>query len=344
MTEQDLEHILAHTRDLWPGLRGQRVFITGGTGLVGRWLLESFAYANKKLDLKSGVTVLSRDPEAFLRQAPALGGDPAVTLLKGDVRDFAFPEKEHPFIIHGAAAVSAGQDDPLTIFDTIVRGTERTLEFAARTGCRKFLFISSGAVYGKQPPEMERIPESYAGGPDPLDPGSAYGEGKRAAELLCAAYHKLHPGLETKIARCFALVGPHFPERTHLAIANFIRDAGNGGPILVKGDGTACRSYLYSADLAVWLWTILFRARPCRPYNVGSGRSVSILETARAVAGLSVPPLAVTVAQAPAGGASQRYVPDVSRAELELGLVPWIGLNEAISRTMSFEKGAQLWK
>lgn len=344
MTEQDLGHILAHTKDLWSGLRGQRVFLTGGTGLLGRWLLDSFVHANKKLDLRAGVTVLSRDPEAFRRLAPALAGEPSISFHKGDVRDFAFPEKEHSFIIHGAAAVSAGQDDPLALFDTIVRGTDRTLEFAARTGCRKFLFISSGAVYGKQPPELERIPESYTGGPDPLEPGSAYGEGKRAAELLCAIYNKRHPDLETKIARCFALVGPHFPERTHLAIANFIRDAAGGGPILVKGDGTACRSYLYAADLAVWLWTILFRAKPCRPYNVGSGRSVTILETAQAVAGLSVPPLAVNVAQAPAGGAPQRYVPDVSRAELELGLTPRIGLSDAISRTMSFAKGAQLWK
>jgi len=344
MTEQDLEHILAHTKDLWSGLRGQRIFITGGTGLLGRWLLDSFVYANRKLDLKAGITVLSRDPEAFLRLAPAFGSEPAVNFHKGDVRSFTFPEKEHSFVIHGAAPVSAGPEDPQALFDTIVRGTDRTLEFAARTGCRKFLFISSGAVYGKQPPEMERIPEAYAGGPDPMEPGSAYGEGKRAAELLCSIYHKRQPGLETKIARCFALVGPHFPERTHLAIGNFMRDAGKGGPILVKGDGTALRSYLYAADLAVWLWTILFRARPCRPYNVGSGEPVSILETAKAVASLSAPPLPVTVAQAPAGGAPQRYVPDVSRAELELGLVPRIGLSDAISRTMSFEKGAKLWK
>ncbi|MDD5208254.1 MAG: NAD-dependent epimerase/dehydratase family protein [Elusimicrobiales bacterium] len=342
MREQDLGQILAQTRDLWAELRGQRIFITGGTCFIGRWLLESFSYANSKLDLKAEATVLSRNPDAFLSRAPGIRRDPSISFCRGDIRSFAFPEKEHAFIIHGAAASGADREaeGPLARFDTIVSGTGRTLEFASKTGCRKLLFISSGAVYGKQPPEMTHIPESYPGGPDTMDPASDYGEGKRAAELLCALAHKRGPGLETKIARCFAFVGPDMPLDSHFAIGNFIRDAAAGGPVLVKGDGTPCRSYLYASDLAVWLWTILFRGRPCRPYNVGSGKSVSILETANAAAGQASPPLAVKVAQPPCGGQPQRYVPDVSRAESELGLTVTVGLSEAISRTMPVSKGA----
>ena len=343
MTGQDLEHILEHTRGLWSDVRGKRVFITGGTGFLGRWLLESFAYINRELYLKAGLTVLSRNPDDFIRRAPALGRDPAISFCRGDVRDFTFPEADHHFIIHGAAAVSAGlnEENPQAMFDTIVRGTARTLEFAAKTRCEKFLFISSGAVYGKQPADMSHIPETYSGGPDTMEPGSAYGEGKRAAELLCAIHHRRHPGTEPKIARCFATVGPHMSLDSHLAMGNFIRDAAAGGPIAVNGDGTPLRSYLYAADLAVWLWTILFMARPCRPYNVGSAEPVTILETARAVAGLVTPPPAVKVARPPGGAPPQRYVPDVSRAEQELGLSQKINLNEAITRTMAFTKGAQ---
>ena len=339
MTEQDLDHILTHTRELWDEVRGQRLFITGGTGFLGRWLVESFSYINAKLDLKAALAVLSRDPGAFKLRAPGLCADPAVTFCKGDIRTFAFPDKDHSFIIHGAASVgdrSSGEDS-LAMFETIAGGTARALDFASKTRCRKFLFISSGAVYGRQPPEIARIPESYTGGPDTMEPGSAYGEGKRAAELLCSAFHKNDPAFEPKIARCFAVVGPHMPLDSHLAIGNFIRDAAAGGPIRIKGDGTPLRSYLYAADVAAWLWTILFRARPCRPYNVGSGDPVSILETAQAVAGLAAAPVSVTVAGAPAGGPPQRYIPDVSRAELELGLTAKIGLKDAITRTM---KGA----
>jgi dTDP-glucose 4,6-dehydratase len=160
--EQDLEHILEHTRDLLDELRGKRIFITGGTGFFGRWLLESFAYANTKLDLKAGVTVLSRTPEAFILQAPELCENPSIIFCKGDVRDFKFPEEEYPFIIHCATDASAKLNDeaPLLMFDTITQGTRRTLDFAAHAKCRKFLLISSGAVYGKQPPEMTHMPET----------------------------------------------------------------------------------------------------------------------------------------------------------------------------------------
>lgn len=340
MMEEDLEHILENTRDLWEELRGQRIFITGGTGFFGRWLLESFAYANMKLELNAGVTVLSRNPEAFIRLAPDLCRNASIAFCKGDVRNFTFPKENHPFIIHGAVAVGSrpNDEDPLIMFDTMVQGTRRTLDFALQTRCHKFLFISSGAVYGRQPHDMMHIPESHIGGLDSMEPSSTYGEGKRAAELLCSIYHVRHPDIETKIARCFAFVGPHMPLDSHIAIGNFIRDALHGGPVSVRGDGTPCRSYLYSADLAIWLWTILLRGQPCRPYNVGSEDSVSILETANAVANFANPPLAVTVAQVPDNGPLQRYIPDVSRAKNELGLTKTISLNDAISRTMSFYK------
>src|SRR5258708_16839279 len=87
----DLDHVLAHTTGLWDALRGQRWFLTGGTGFFGCWLLESFLHANERLDLNARVTVLTRDPEAFVRKAPPLAVHPAVELHPGDVRSFVFP-------------------------------------------------------------------------------------------------------------------------------------------------------------------------------------------------------------------------------------------------------------
>ena len=334
----DLDLILAKTEGLWNEIRGKRIFITGGTGFFGCWLLESFIWANEKLGLNASAVVLSRTPEAFQKKAPHLALNPAVELLTGDVRTFRFPSGSFSHIIHGATESSSNleREDPLQMVDTIVDGTRRVLEFGCHSGARKVLLISSGKVYGKQPPDLTHIPENYLGAPDPADSGSWSSEGKRLAELLAALYSR-EKGIETKIARCFTLVGPHLPLDVHFAAGNFIRDAMAGGPIVVGGDGTPYRSYLYTADLAVWLWTILIKGQPARPYNVGSENEITIAQLATAVAGCFRDNLEVRIAKQPAPGRiPERYVPATRRARIELNLQQTTDLGEAIRKTVGW--------
>jgi nucleoside-diphosphate-sugar epimerase len=330
----DLEHILLRTEPLWEEARDQRIFVTGGTGFIGRWLLESFAWANDRLALGAEMLVLTRDPAAFTRKAPHLAIRADIQFLTGDVRDFKFPTGAFSHIIHAATEASAklNEENPALMFDTIVAGTRHALEFAAHCRATKFLLTSSGAVYGTQPPSLTHIAEDYAGAPDVSNPRSAYGEGKRASELLCAMASRGNQ-LETKIARCFAFVGPGLPLNAHFAIGNFIRDALAGGPIRVNGDGAPYRSYLYAADLAIWLWTILFRGASNRPYNVGSSQALTIAATAAAVARLAGNP-PITIAQKPSPTSAARYVPDTTRAAQELHLEQWVLLDESIRRTI----------
>jgi dTDP-glucose 4,6-dehydratase len=331
----DLDHILAHTQGLWEELRGQRLFITGGTGFFGCWLLESFACANDQLGLNARAVVLTRNPGAFAAKAPHLAKRPDLGFVTGDVRNFPFPEGSFSHVIH-AGTTSSAPVEPGEMFATIVDGTRRVLEFAASHGTRKLLFVSSGAVYGRQPSDLAHVTEDHPGAPDPLDAASAYGEGKRAAELLCALASGQH-GFEAKIARCFAFVGPHLPLDAHFAIGNFIRDALRGGPIQVKGDGSPLRSYLYAADLAVWLWTILFRGRPAQAYNVGSEAGVTIAEVAQTLRDGLTPPPSIQIAQAPAPAhPASRYVPATHKARTELGLQETVDLSEAIRRTIAW--------
>lgn len=336
----DLDQVAEATQGLWDELRGQRVFLTGGTGFFGCWLVESFCQVNRLLDLDARLTILTRNAGAFAEKCPHLASDPALILHSGDVRSFVFPDGEYGFMIHAATEARASQAAaaPLEMLSTIIAGTERALQFAASHGVRKFLLTSSGAVYGKQPEDMTHVPETFQGAPDPLIPANVYAEGKRVSELLCALYQE-RAALECKIARCWAFCGPYLPLDEHFAIGNFIGDVLAGRPIQVRGDGTPRRSYLYAADLAVWLWTILLRAPALTPINVGSANDVSIFELAQIVAATLNPEAEIHVAREPVPGARpSRYVPCVDRARELLGLRETVGLEESIRRTAAWHR------
>jgi nucleoside-diphosphate-sugar epimerase len=337
LATSDLDHILDYTRDLWEDLRGERLFITGGTGFFGHWLVESFLYANRRLDLKASASILSRKPDSAKQTFPHLFADSAINMLKGEICNFEYPRGEFSHIIHAATESSAklNAENPLLMLDTIIEGTRHTLEFAKHCRAEKFLLTSSGAVYGKQPPEMTHIPEDYNGAPDPLDPKSAYGQGKRIAEHLCT--HYADPKFEIKIARGFAFVGPYLPLDIHFAIGNFIRDAMNGGPIIIKGDGSPYRSYLYAADMAIWLWTILLRGESLHPYNVGSEHDYSIADIAKHIAEYYQPAIAVEIRDMPDPSKPViRYVPNSQFAQNNLSLKQIIQLDTAIARTIQW--------
>ncbi|NIJ20027.1 dTDP-glucose 4,6-dehydratase [Sphingomonas naasensis] len=326
--EQDMAAINAALAPLWPRLAGARIFMTGGTGFIGRWMLEALARSG----VEAEVTLLSRDPLGFAARAPHLAR--RFRLVRGDVMHFTAPAADYTHVIHAAtdasAALNAG--DPRRMFDTIVQGTRNALDLANGCGDARFFFLSSGAVYGAQPHEVPHVGEDWRGGPDPCDPLSAYGEGKRAAEMLCAIYARQF-GLDTVNARIFALLGPLLSLDIHFAAGNFIRDAMAGKTIRVTGSGEAVRSYLYAADLTVWLWTLLIAGRAGAVCNVGSEEAVSIAELARRTASLLGGPGVEILGKPDPGWNPGRYVPSTARIRAELGVTPTIGLDTAIRRT-----------
>jgi dTDP-glucose 4,6-dehydratase len=338
--ERDLEYVLDETKHLWEDLRGQRLFLTGGTGFVGTWLVETFLWANRELNLNASLTVLSRNPHAFRDKAPECADDRSLTLIQGSLSNFKPPGEEYRFVIHAATDQTAAPtaEEPGGTFDRELAGTRRVLEFARQAKTRRLLFTSSGAVYGKQPPDIPHVSEAYLGAPETTDVRSGYGQAKRVSEFLCTLHGQQY-GFDTLIARLFAFAGPHLPLDLNFAIGNFVRDALEGGPIRIAGDGTPRRSYLYAADLAIWLWTILLRGQPARPYNVGSDREVSIQDLAGCVLENGAPGVAIQIAQAPQPGIPPaRYVPSIDRARQELGLEVKIPLDEAIRRMFDWHR------
>lgn len=332
---EDLDHVLNLTRDLWEEMRGKKLFLTGGTGFFGCWILETFLWANEKLNLKASVVVLTRNSDAFEKKVPHLAKNLAVSFINGDINSFEFPEGQFDFIIHAATDVYS-QVSPLQAIDAIFEGTRRVLDFTVRCKAEKVLLTSSGAVYGRQPVALSHIDEDYQGAPNPSNPNSAYGEGKRMAELLAAIY-AAENDVEIKIARCFAFVGPYLQLDGHLAVGNFIRDALDGNTIHINGDGSPVRSYMYAGDLAIWLWTILFRGKSAYPYNVGSEEDISLSELAETISRLTEKRIEVKVAHKKnSNSLPERYVPQTRRAFDDLQLRMTIDLETAIKKTVVY--------
>lgn len=295
----------------------KRIFITGGTGFFGKSLM---LYRRELKDIN--IVLLSRDPERRISEFPPLRTDKRVEFLRGDVRDFEFPDGDFDYILHGAA--TSGKiipDDEMR--SVVIDGTKRVLDFAKRNrSLSKFLYISSGAVYGnkcKIPVTEESL----------CTPVTVYGKSKLKAEKMC-----LEAGIPCCIARCFAFIGEYLPLDAHFAIGNFIKDCLNNRSIIIKGDGTPTRSYLYSGDLAHWLITILLSGKTGRIYNVGSDREISIGELALTVKEVAGTDNEVKILTPRIDAQRHRYVPDISRAQNELSLKVETSLEEAIRITL----------
>lgn len=327
---EDLAHILREAAADLEELRGKRIFVTGGTGFFGKWVIGALARADDELNLGLEIYVLSRNPAAFAAQYPEVDGVSAFTFVRGDVADFSADPFRFDFIIHAAADTTAfkTEAEERERSRSIVAGTARMLEIAQESGARRMLNVSSGAVYGAFTGQPTGAKENDYAVATPL---TAYAQAKREAEELCAA-----SGVDFVTARAFAFLGPHLPLDAHFAAGNFLRDARHGGPILVRGDGTALRSYLHPADLVVWLLRILLRGQRGRAYNVGSDEAVTVGQLAHRIAAAMrcAPEVVIQSAQAP--GPQNIYLPDVSRARAELGLEVAITLDDAIARTLRF--------
>ena len=282
------------------------------------------------------VCVMSRNPEQFLVQYPEFSGLSWLSFHKGDIlQPNSFPKRGNfTHLLHAATDSTLGPFlTPLDRYTQIVDGTRYMLDYAVANGIKRFLLTSSGGVYGPQPEIVERIPETYTGMADPLNVQNAYSVAKRAAEHLCALYRDRY-GLEPVIARCFAFVGQDLPLDVHFAVGNFIRDALLHNEITVSGDGTAVRSFLDQRDLAEWLLTLLEKGQACRAYNVGSDQAISIAELACLVRDTLAPRKQVRIlGKAEFKGVRSRYLPDITRAQKELGVKVNIPLADALLTT-----------
>lgn len=302
----------------------KRLFVTGGTGFFGKSMLDYRLRHPEWGWAQAEWVVLSRSPERFVSANPKLANQEGVSFVAGDVRDFDFPEGRFDAIVHAATSALTTISDEEMI-SVAVEGTSRIIEFAKTAGRPRILFTSSGAVYGPR--------TSPASEGDECSPVTAYGRGKLESERLLLA-----SGLDVKIARCFAFVGPYLNRKIHYAIGNFIQDCLDGRDIVVKGDGTPLRSYLYADDLVEWLFAILERGESGCPYNVGSDEGLPIRLVAEMVCSALGNNYEIRVSGKSDDAPAYVYVPDVSKVRKELGLRISVPLRSAIKMSASTQE------
>lgn len=331
---RDLGQVVEQVGLRWATLDGARILVTGASGFVGGWMLDSLAEARRARRLGTQVVLVVRDRTRLLARRPWVEEADWVEVIESDVRD-ARVEGRLTHVIHCASAASAAEnrDDPTGVSDLIVRGTSRVMGIARAAGAGRVLHLSSGAVHRSPATHPSLEPEVASRGAA-VTAADLFAHAKRLAEALAL---REGPGAATSVvaARCFALLGPGLPLDGAFAAGNFVRDLLAGGPIVIAGDGRAIRSYLHAADLAAWCWVLLLDAPGGSAWDVGGTEEVSMRELAERIAAHRTG-VRVEVRGTVGHGTTDRYVPDVRPAAKALGLTPRIGLDEALERMIAW--------
>ena len=287
---EDLDRILAQPLP-WGMFSGKTFLVSGASCFLPGCCCEVLLRLNElgRLEAPVKVVAFSRRLEVLTERFSVYAGRLDLVLLASDVAA-GLPAwtGEADFVIHGASPASpvAMAVDMLGTFEANVGGTRNMLELARTRQTQKFLFLSSGAVYGQLPSEMQSVSETDFGALDPLALRSAYEEGKRAGETLCRLYADKF-GLSAAVARISHTYGPGLRADDGRSFADFITAAADRRPLILNSNGSAIRYFCYLSDTVAGLFTVLLRGEAGEAYNVGSETECcSILELAQLIIGL----------------------------------------------------------
>jgi UDP-glucuronate decarboxylase len=322
----DISRILG--QDLpWGRLSGQRILVTGASGVIGSYLVRTLLALNSKKVLAEPIQVVAmvRDLTKGKQAFQDVAHDNTLKFLEWDLSKIAVPPiADCTYILHAASKASPRfySSDPIGTLMPNAVGTACLLEALTKNqDARGFLFISSSEVYGSVNGDTQ-LKETDAGILDPADPRACYAESKRLGETLCVGWHKQF-NLPTYIVRLFHTYGPGFLPDDGRVFADFTFDVLNGKNIIMKSDGSARRAFCYVSDAIAGIFTVLLKGLAGIPYNVANpAGELSVLELAQLLVSL-YPAKNIQIETTPAApGAApskiSRLIPDISRIE-ELG-------------------------
>lgn len=263
----------------WDKLKGKTVLISGGTGMIGRCLIDAVMYKNASDGLDCTVIALGRDEEKLHKRFSFYSGSRYFRTICCDVNKPLDIAGQVDYALHLASNTHpvAYATDPIGTITANIIGTQNMLELAAGNGAR-FLFASSVEIYGENRGDTERFDESYCGYIDCNTMRAGYPESKRCGEALCQAYIS-QKNVDAVIARLPRVFGPTMQMSDSKAVAQFIKNAAAKEDIVLKSAGEQLYSYAYVADAVSGLLTILLAGERGEAYNIAGGDSAVTLKT-----------------------------------------------------------------
>ena len=335
----DLDQIVS-TFSPWDFFRSQTVFVTGGAGLLGSYLVRTLLRASDCLNLNIKITCLLRHKPALTSRLNPWLNHPNLNLVFGTAENYDYTSLvPHAILVHAASQASPSiyNKDPVgTILPNSV-GTVRLCEQAQRWQSKKLLFFSTAEIYGVN--SKIDIGELDYGYLDPMLVRSCYAESKRIGETICKAYAHQY-SLNATCARIFHTYGPQMALDDGRVFADFVRDALGGDSICLASAGTAMRCFCYLTDATTGFLRLLVDGFPGESYNLANpDAEITIFNLAHLISGLSKAKPKVQFVDPehaqPAYMSSPvpRSLPSIAKIGA-LGWKPLISLEEGFSRTL----------
>jgi len=325
----------------WERFGGKSILITGATGLLGAYLVETLLCRN---DILPGppcrVVALVRDQERAAARFSHYRTRADLQLLVQNVEEPVPPGQSADFIIHAAgnATPRLFGTDPVGTYGAAVLGTHNLLQHAQRAGSEGFLLLSTGAVHGHISGDQTILDETVIGSVDPLDPYACYAGSKRMAETMCASWARQFK-IPARIARLGHTYGPGLRREDDRAFVQFVYSIVDRSDITLRTDGAAMRPYCYLSDAVDALLRILLLGSDGEAYLLANtAATCSILELATLLIELFPERGSYVRMLAPAEAASvvnQDPYRTISVAKLKsLGWSPQVGIREGFQRTL----------
>ena len=326
IVEEDIKSIIQKA-DFISKLNNKNILLIGGTGFFAKWFIILIDYLNNVFSFNISLTITIRSYKKFVSEFINIIDINKYQYIESDIENLKLDNKDFDFVLYFASPDPYVIDEE-KLYNTIAQGTENIVNIFENANIERLIFTSSGAVYGCNYHNSKET--------DICKPNTIYAKAKKYAEELI-----LQSNINISIARCFVFNGPFNEKHNYFAMANFIDSVINNRNIIINGDGSPIRSYLYMADAIYWLLTILLKSKNKSIYNVGGGGGISIYDLAKKVAkqNNNYTGEIKVLGKTNIGVAPERYVPDISKIIKELGVKENYTLEAAIKRTIEYYKG-----